>query len=1495
MPISSTSNTFRLFISSTFSDFVAEREALQKRVFPELEKFCAERGARFQAIDLRWGITEEAQQEHDTLRICLEEVRRCQALSPRPNFAVLLGDRYGWEPVPARVPMDHWERLLAATAGPDGDIIRNGYEGPDLNAIPPVMHLKKRQGDGASNEQGEALLRAALRRAADTVGFTGDERLPYFASATHQEIALGALDTEDEEGNPLHPEEHVNVYVRRIAGLPNDASARAFIDWDAETQFPVEGARPRLAELERQLRERLPGKVHDIRARWGIDGTEESHLDAFCAQFLADQQAIIERELSSRHKLPDNETRNAQHHSFAKERARNFVGRETVLERILSYLDQSAAIPPLIVHASGGTGKSALMARAYLKSIEGASDDTVRLARFIGGVPGTESLMTLLIELTGDIAAAYGRPGPPAPESMKAARQGFEEALRGSTVERPLVLFLDALDQLDSNDDAWRLEWLPQELGEHTRVVASTREGQTLLSAQRRYPKTLLEVPAMTLAEGIQMLDAWLADTREAHYNAGIAPARGRRLTQPQREQVLGTFANNGKPLWLKLACEEARSWTSWDDAEALPATVESMAQDRITRRLLEGENHPPSFATRALAYLTAGRFGLSEEELNHALATDPEVTTEFEAQNAKTGQKWQLDEKRPQLPPILWSRLYFDLQPYLTTAHIDGTIVYRWFHREFDNSLYEQLLGSKLWRTFIHGRLADTHRALDSASRADESGDDRLYAYTDPDGTPSLTALRRIMEQPWQLARAIGEPGTEPRPRPAGRPLKLAELVKRRRYELKALLSDFGFCQAKAHRIDDLIRDWSEIPIDGPESRQWQQFLLTRAPILRQRATKAAWPTNRIFLQLALEEDPESAVAVSASSWLARCQPEWTVSKAPRAQPKRLSVQLLPPGTDSAGDVYLDRQGRIVLEQADRSGRAYDADNGRYLGVVDAVERPVGSPSDAPPSTTGPGSVWPLGEGRWFRWQLGAECGGPDGTAALYDPQIGNWTPLPQVHHHQVWTAASLSDGRYASLGLNSNRGVLVIGSRDRPAELLRVDTGPNDPDKPAGILELGDRSLVIWPAFSDGCGLWLKPLGDRSAEIDNTEPTRTRLWCAVPLGDTTSGLLKAIRIDDARFLTLSGSGEVRIWFTEFLERAARSKDRKIMLRSSTYPNQPHSSPRLSRATPGAHWDALASDRSLRRIYKTAEGRLFASDSRQDDRELLEWKSAPICSFQTAGKNHSNLKQAALKSAEMDLDAKLTVPRHWDEWVARVQEHGALHLHPRLWLVGTASRLAPPDAQDPNPQVWGRWLYHYLREDRQRKTPHFTDPERRQLVEQALSVLLQLAPEDSNAAIWQTEVCRRDAKRWRDGTAKSPLALLMEHKPHDDDLKLAWIAFCESENRDWALAQCAELARLRPNYWPLLLRWAQIIEHIDTKAARALRLKSVNLLGISASVRLIPGTEGYDLWEIYLNGRWSVWACDRPSPNVFAVDGQRLVLAGAPLDGIRYLTLGHE
>jgi len=76
--MATTSRTFRVFVSSTFSDLKAERNALQQYVFPRLRELCLRHGCRFQAIDLRWGVSEEAGLDQQTMKICLREIARCQ-------------------------------------------------------------------------------------------------------------------------------------------------------------------------------------------------------------------------------------------------------------------------------------------------------------------------------------------------------------------------------------------------------------------------------------------------------------------------------------------------------------------------------------------------------------------------------------------------------------------------------------------------------------------------------------------------------------------------------------------------------------------------------------------------------------------------------------------------------------------------------------------------------------------------------------------------------------------------------------------------------------------------------------------------------------------------------------------------------------------------------------------------------------------------------------------------------------------------------------------------------------------------------------------------------------------------------------------------------------------------------------------------------------------------------------------------------------------------
>jgi nephrocystin-3 len=92
----SENRSVRIFISSTFRDFAAERDLLVRRVFPALRANLQERFVELVDVDLRWGITAEQAERGEVLPICLAEIDRS-----RPYFVGLLGDRYGWTPAAA--------------------------------------------------------------------------------------------------------------------------------------------------------------------------------------------------------------------------------------------------------------------------------------------------------------------------------------------------------------------------------------------------------------------------------------------------------------------------------------------------------------------------------------------------------------------------------------------------------------------------------------------------------------------------------------------------------------------------------------------------------------------------------------------------------------------------------------------------------------------------------------------------------------------------------------------------------------------------------------------------------------------------------------------------------------------------------------------------------------------------------------------------------------------------------------------------------------------------------------------------------------------------------------------------------------------------------------------------------------------------------------------------------------------------------------------------
>ena len=607
--------TFRVFVSSTFEDLKAERDALQRYVFPRLRKLCEENNARFQAIDLRWGVRDEAALDQQTMEICLREIERCQQTGIKPNFIVLLGERYGWHPLPARIEAEEFEQVRDRVADANKQLIGDWYERDD-NAVPPEFLLKPRTGEFADKDRWgevEQKLHRIIGEAARAAGLAPDLLIKYDASATHQEILKGLGQNEEDR-------KHVFAFFRE----------------------PAEGATvdPELKALQEDLRRKLPegniqpfriGEIEKLR-----DDVEES-----LKKVILDETSRF----TSRDGL---DLEIEAHDRFAADRCRIFVGRGQALTAISDYLIGPER-RPLVLHGESGSGKSAVMAVAS-QHYHGPGRV---IRRFIGASPESAGGHALLTSLCKQI-----EPGE-TPVDYYKLENAFKKHLAAALAEGPLVIFIDALDQLAASDPAWTANWLPAELPPFVKVVVSTTDDR-----ERLPPGLPVRLERMTTAEGGQALNELLWEAR-------------RTLQRWQRESVQEHFERCGLPLYLKLAAEESRLWKSFSlpDACKLGEGIAGVI-DTLFDRLASNANHGSALVDRSLGYLAAARYGLTEDEMLDVLAEDNTVWNDFD-------QRRHHDVSERRLPVVVWSRLSLDLEPYLTERAATGGTLIAFYHHQ--------------------------------------------------------------------------------------------------------------------------------------------------------------------------------------------------------------------------------------------------------------------------------------------------------------------------------------------------------------------------------------------------------------------------------------------------------------------------------------------------------------------------------------------------------------------------------------------------------------------------------------------------------------------------------------------------------------------------------------------------------------------------------------------------------------------------------------------
>ncbi len=870
----------RLFVSSTFSDLTEERNALQERVWPELERFCQVQGFQFQAIDLRWGVSSEAGLDHRTMQICLDELRRAQEISPQPNFLILLGDRYGWRPLPEQISGQEYGALLIVCENErERQTLQTWYR-LDENSV-CVLHLLRSRRDASDGRdytvdmQGidteswlevQSILWALINRAypfahmADrfSLPFSPGDPIPsivrFQASATEQEIWNGAFSGDDAA-------EHVIAISRSIHNLSEVLEHPLlgnFVNTHADDGSLDMSMIVELGALKGQLRELLGKNFIDV--PHAVELKEQTgpnqacqlqistdHLDFVCQNVRDRLQSLIQQQIEQYDTVPVTSSSSLtsaivrELHFEREEQARfaaerepldAFLGRDAELTAIQHYIG-GVSSKPFVLYGPSGSGKSAVIAAAAREAR--TQPGAIVIEKYLGTTRHSSDLRSLLTDLCYSLRARF----PVAddlPSDIRLLEKEFYTQLQNATLLEPIVIFLDALDQLDNAEDALRLWWIRSApLPVYVREIVSCVSDAD--DSAEPSPWKMLNQRGIIHEDTSVALTALSPNDAQLIWKAWQSAA-GRTLTESQQaiidERVVHGAESCRQPLYLKVLFGEAKLWPSWfQPCRPGKSVVELL--NRLMDRLSRPESHGPLLEP-AVSYLVSARYGLTENELLEILYRDPDYRPTLN-QSARHA----LPRGSNRIPIALWSQLRFDLSPYIAERGAPGGTVLQFFHRQIAEVVRERFVQTPDRKAKWHRRLilyfARQHWFLEPRSEQRK----RM--------TPPYSArpanVRKVTELPKQLLRyAKATPTAEFTPTEQTRETWVSRLLSTLRHKsperqieelqnhdeayrwLERLFKDLSYLEAKneAGLAFELLTDFEhalfEIPEDRPNRR---------------------------------------------------------------------------------------------------------------------------------------------------------------------------------------------------------------------------------------------------------------------------------------------------------------------------------------------------------------------------------------------------------------------------------------------------------------------------------------------------------------------------------------------------------------------------------------------------------------------------------------------------------------------------------------------------
>ncbi|KAK3802261.1 hypothetical protein RRG08_004547, partial [Elysia crispata] len=760
-----------------------ERNNLMEKVYPRLKDYCREKhGLEFQVVDMRWGVRDEATDDHMTTRLCMQEIENCQRVSMGPNFIVFLGQKYGYRPIPAEILASEFEMLReCAKQSPDEVKLLDEWYKRDDNFVPawyvlqPISSIftnfnNKRHQSLMMNDQNAwwdtfNKLTKIIRKSAQVLFITKkidrEQMHNFFMSVTEREVEHGILKANDVD-------EHCLAYIRDISNMNTTLLriASKFVDFAARS---VDNEAQKLLKILRD--EKLPKKMPtsntarftvDWSGKEGIDEVlHKEYFETFCTHFYENVTRLVDNAMAKHERLASDPIylEPLQHLHACNRYCKAFQGREDVVDKIKEYVLGDNHLP-LVLHGQSGCGKTSLMAKAASQVVTSwfSGRPVVMALRFLGTTPGSSTIIPLLTSYCQHLSVMYNQPLEDIPDELAPLTQYFKKLINLASEEQPLVLFFDSLDQLSGSDGAHNLTWMPIMLPPHVKVIISVLPNYygllDLLKTMIEMPDSFIEILPLGQNLGGEIIRAWLQKSNKA-------------VTDHQWKIVNEAITKCNLPLFVKLTFDEICRWRSYTKPAltTLAFTIHDCIMLLYERIELQ---HGKTLVSHALGYITASKSGISEPELEDLISLDDKVLNDI--------YQYHLPPVR-RIPPLLWTRIRNDLPGYLSEREADGVNVINWYHRQFIDAAKERYFKNLNFASAIHSNTAeyflgtygggipkpfeysDLQRQRFSLDGKQGSEDRKVppqpLEFTDSNGKVIRHNLRKLSEMPYHLIRS--------------------------------------------------------------------------------------------------------------------------------------------------------------------------------------------------------------------------------------------------------------------------------------------------------------------------------------------------------------------------------------------------------------------------------------------------------------------------------------------------------------------------------------------------------------------------------------------------------------------------------------------------------------------------------------------------------------------------------------------------------------------